>query len=127
MRVVYLFLLLFIVGCAEGNDSVVTGGEFSVHFESKEDHDLAKSIVQFWKEQGLMTGKKQDVKLIQTKTGYDLLLISVQRKNMNELTFEEIRSLTELHKELQEKVFVDDDVSLVIADESFKPLFRPSI
>ena len=127
MRVVSLFLLLFIVGCSEGDDSIVTGGEFSVHFENKEDRDLAKSIVQFWKKEGLMTGKKQDVKLIQTKTGYDLLLISVQRKNMNELTFEEIRSLTELQKALQDKVFAENDVALVIADESFNPLFRPSI
>jgi len=127
MRFLYLFLLLFLIGCSEEKDSVVTGGEFSVHFDNQEDYDLAKKIVTFWKKEGLMTGKKQDVKLKRTKKGYDLMLISIKRKKMEELTFEEISSLTILRRNLQQEVFKDKQVDIVLTDESFKPLFRPSI
>ena len=127
MRLLAAILFLSLLGCNDNQDSTVTGGEFSVHFQNPDDHDLAKEIVTFWKEDSLMTGNPQDVRLIRTNAGYDLMLVSVKHKSMNELGFEEIKSLTELQKRLQRKVFKEHEVSLVIGDESFKPLFRPSI
>lgn len=127
MRWIPLLLLLLLLGCTDQTDSVVTGGKFSVHFESKDDYDLAKDIVDFWKKEELMTGKEQDVKLKRTSQGYELMLISVKRKKMEELTFDEIRSLTKLHQKLQEDVFKDKAFEIVLTDDTFKPLFRPAI
>jgi len=127
MRFLHAFVFLAVLGCTDTQDSEVTGGEFTVHFTQPEDHELAKDIVQFWKEDSLMTGNPQDVRLKQTNAGYDLILVSIKHKSMDDLGFEEIKSLTELQKRLQRKVFKEKEVSLVIGDETFKPLFRPAI
>ena len=127
MRLLMAILFMVLIGCSDNQDSTVTGGDFSVHFQNPEDHDLAKEIVTFWKQDSLMTGNQQDVRLIRTNAGYDLMLVTVKYRSMKDLGFEEIKSLTELQKRLQRKVFREHEVSLVIGDESFKPLFRPSI
>lgn len=125
MRLFFAIVLLTFIGCADSSDSQVTGGEFTVHFENKEDHELAKEIVAFWKNDSLMTGKPQDVRLSRTNKGYDLMLISTKLKRSEDLTFEDIKSLSTLQQRLQVKVFGAEDVALVIGDENFKPLFRP--
>jgi len=127
MRLLLSLLLFMFIGCSDSSDSQVTGGEFTVHFEDTEDHELAKGIVKFWKEDSLLTGKAQDVRLKRTNKGYDLLLISSKMKVKKDLTFDDIKSLTTLENRLQKKVFGGEDVSIVIADENFKPLFRPTM
>ena len=126
MRFLLSLIVLAFIGCADSSDSQVTGGEFTVHFENKEDHELAKEIVEFWKEDSLMTGKPQDVRLKRTNKGYDLLLISNKMKSKKDLTFDDIKSLTTLENRLQTKVFGSETVTIVIADENFKPLFSPN-
>jgi hypothetical protein len=127
MRYLLVLFLLLAIGCTDTKDSVVSGGEFSVYFDNAEDHDLAKEIVVFWKEDSLITGRPQDVRLQRKKIGYDLTLVSPNRKSMAELSFDEVRSLTKLQQRLQRKVFKDKEVTLVIGDESFKPLFTPTL
>lgn len=122
-----IILLLLLTACVDGGDSQVSGGKFTVHFENVDDKEIAKELVQFWKINGLITEKKQDVKLIRTKKGYDLLLISPTRKSFDELTFEEIKSLTVLQSQLRSELFKKKKVDLVIADDNFKPLFKPQL
>ncbi len=127
MRFLLAFVFFAAIGCTDTQDSSVTGGEFTVHFSDPADHDLAKEIVTFWKEDSLMTGNPQDVRLKRTNAGYDLMLVSVKYERMEDLGFEEIKALTELEKRLQLKVFQEKEVTLVIGNQNFKPLFRPSI
>lgn len=124
----FMFTFLFLAyACTEQTDSQVSGGNFTVHFSNTDDKELAEKIVHFWKDEALLTDKKQDVKLVKTKDGYDLYLISPTRKSMKELTFEEIKSLTTLRMRLEKEVFKDQLVRLVITDENFKPIFTPDI
>lgn len=125
MRYLLVLFLLFSIGCSDTKDSVVSGGEFSVYFNNAEDHDLAKEIVNFWKEDSLITGRPQDVRLQRKESGYNLTLVSIKKKRLEELSFDEVSSLTKLQQRLQRKVFKDQEVTLVIGDESFKPLFTP--
>ena len=127
MRLLLSLLLLATIGCTDTSDSQVTGGEFTVHFDNTKDHELAKEIVEFWKKDSLITGKPQDVRLKRTNKGYDLMLISTKIKSAEELTFDDIKSLTKLQERLQTRVFRTEEVSLVIGDENFKPLFRPTL
>jgi len=124
---IILLLVIAVVGCADSEDSQVSGGEFTVHFDNTEDVELAKSIVKFWKEDSLLTGKPQDVRLVRKKKGYELLLIASKEKAKEGLNFEDLEALSELQKQLQEKVFVKSSVSVVIADENFKVITRPSL
>ncbi len=126
MRIFLSLILLVLLGCSDSSDSQVTGGEFTVHFENTKDHELAKKVVAFWKSDSLMTGKPQDVRLKRTNDGYDLLLISSKAKKASDLTFDDIQALTTLEERLQLRVFKDKNVSIVISDENFKPLFRPT-
>ena len=127
MRLLLSLILFAFIGCTDGSDSQVTGGEFTVHFENKDDYQLAKDILEFWKTDSLLTGKPQDVRLKRTNKGYDLMLISNKIKAEKDLTFEEIKSLTTLQERLQTRVFRSEQVSLVLTDENFKTLFRPSL
>ncbi|MCR9172581.1 MAG: hypothetical protein NXI10_08825 [bacterium] len=127
MRILLALILLTIIGCTDSSDSQVSGGQFTVHFNNTKDHDLAKDIVKFWKSDSLITGKPQDVRLKRTNGGYDLLLIATEKMKADTLTFEDIRSLTELEQRLQANVFGDKTVTIVVADENFKPLYRPTL
>lgn len=123
-----IFLLIFAaVGCSDSEDSEVSGGEFTVHFNDTKDVELAKSIVKFWKSDSLLTGKPQDVRLVHKKKGYDLLLIASEEKAKKGLNFKDLEALSELQKRLQEEVFKKSSVSLVIADENFNVITRPSL
>ncbi len=127
LKYIAIIILLSLYGCVDSIDSQVSGGKFTVHFSDVEDKPLATAIVGFWKENALMTEKKQDVKLVHTDIGYDLYLISPTRKNIEALTFEELKALTELHSKLQREVFKENELSVVITDDQFTPLFRPQL
>lgn len=115
------------VACNENATSEVSGGYFTVHFENPEDKELAVEIVNFWKQEDLMTSKKQDVKLVRSKGGYALYLIAPGRKSAEEMSFEEIQALIILQEELNKTIFKDTGVNIVICNEMFKPLFEPNL
>lgn len=127
IRLLFIGALILLAGCTDQVDSQVSGGEFTVHFSDPGDKELAEKLVHFWKEEGLITGKNQDVKLVRGKAGYDLYLISATRKSKEEMTFDEIKSLSMLKGNLERKIFVKNDIRIVITDDAFKPIFTPDL
>lgn len=88
---------------------------------------MAVEIVNFWKDEGLLTNKKQDVKLVRAKGGYALYLIAPVRKSAEDMSFEEIQALTILREKLNKTIFTDTGVDIIICDEMFKPKFEPNL
>lgn len=126
-RLLYILILFTFTACVEDAGSEVSGGNFTVHFDNPEDKKLAVEVVKHWKNEKLLTGKDQDVKLVRSESGYELYLISVGRESFDEMTFEEISALTRLKQELNRKIFREKNVELVIADKNFKPIFKPNL
>lgn len=126
-RLLYIFIILAFSSCVESSGSEVSGGNFTVHFDNPKDKKLAEEVVNHWKEEDLLTGKNQDVKLVRTKSGYELYLISVSRQSAEEMSFEEISALNTLQRGLNKKIFREKHVELVITDENFKPIFKPNL
>lgn len=126
-KLLLIISIIFLGSCAESADSQVSGGDFTVHFDNPDDKQLAIKLVEFWKSEDLLTGKNQDIKMVRTKTGYDLYLVSTVRKPDDELTFEELSAISELKKRLEKEIFRTKSVEIVIADENFKPMFKPDL
>lgn len=118
--------MVVLCSCLGEQSSYVAGGNLKVHFTDPKDKPLAKSLALFWKNEKLITGKKQDIKLIRTEQGYDLCLISPTRKTPDQLSFDELKALNDLEVMLGNQVFKDKLVQIVVTDEKFKPLFRPT-
>lgn len=128
-----MFKLLFIISiillgsCTDSTDSQVSGGDFTVHFDNPKDKQIAVKLVEFWKSEHLITSKKQDIKMVRTKSGFDLYLVSTVRKPGDQLSFEELEAISILKKRLENQIFRKESVEIIISDENFKPMFKPDL
>lgn len=102
----------------------VEGGELTVYFDRNADLDKASSIAKYWKDNDLLTGKQQDLKLTYHDSTYFLHLIKRKDLELGSLDLKEQMLLLELQKNLTDSVFQGADLELIISDDHFKPLMN---
>ncbi len=123
LRIVSTFLLLvFLISCSSEQGNRVVGDQLSVYFDLPENEKIAEEIAIYWKENGFLTGKKQDLKIILGENKNQLLLIENELFKEEKLTFKERKLLNDLKNDLQKKIF-HTNLEIVVCDENFKPKY----
>ncbi len=102
----------------------VEGGELTVYFDRNVDLDKASSIAKYWKDNNLITGKQQDLKLTYSDSTYYLHMIKQNDLDLGQFDLKEQMLLIELQKDLTASVFRGADLELIISDDHFKPLMN---
>lgn len=113
-----------LVSCSNEYGHQVVGGNLTVYFTDENDEKLAAEIAKFWKNNELLTEQPQDIQLNHHKSGYQLCLIAKEKSGVKNMPFEERKALLELQKQLQNEVFGDNDLELLICDNHFKPIYN---
>lgn len=90
-------------------------------FSDQNNLSIATDLAKYWKDNDLITEDKQDIGLFREEGLWIVKLIAVDPKV--EMTFSERRLLTELQKELSEKVFRGAPVSVQISNNKFETLY----
>ena len=118
-----LFLLI-LTACTGGYGNKVGGGDFSVFFPDGKDEGVAIEIARYWKENDLITDKKQDIQLVSSGKDFALRLIAQDPDNLQNMPYSEQKLLYGLRDSLQR--FVCDTCNLVIelCDDKFEPKYR---
>lgn len=119
---VFLSLLLF-TSCSGDYGNKIIGGELSVFFVNAEDEQLAVDLAKYFKNRNLLSGQKQDVQLVREKDVHIVKVIAVDPKEAKSMPLNERKLLLELQKELQDSVFTENSVELVVCNEKFEPIY----
>ena len=102
----------------------VEGGKLTVYFDLNKDMGKASAVAKYWKDNDLLTGNKQDLKLTHHDSTYFLHLIKRNDLKLREFDLKEQILMLELQKNLSDSVFMGADLELLISDDHFKPLMN---
>jgi len=127
VKLLFIISIILLGSCTDNTDSQVSGGDFTVHFDNPKDKQIAVKLGEFWKSEDLITSKKQDIKMVRTKSGFDLYLVSTVRKPGDQLSFEEVEAISILKKRLENQIFRKESVEIIISNENFNPMFKPDL
>lgn len=124
MTAVILGILLTLTACMDDHGYKVQGDDLTVYFDRETDLEKATQVANFWKEKELLTGKPQDLKLSFVDSTYYLFVIANQGVDLSTMEFKERRLLLDLQGQLQDSLFKNNTLELVISDDHFKPLMN---
>lgn len=117
-----LLLFFFFSGCSSEVENRVTGDNLTVYFPDVKNEALAEKVAMYWKENDLITGKDQDIQLVNSKAGYQLNLIQTEAFKNEPVNFQEQKLLSILRDSLQNNIF-KTSLTIAICDNKFAPIY----
>lgn len=116
--------MFLLIGCSSEFGNKIIGGELTVYYVDNSDMNKAEEIAEYWKENQLISGEKQDIQLIKIGEKYLLNMISNDVKNTKNMSFDERKLLLGLQKNIKESLFTDNTFELVICNNKFEPIYN---
>lgn len=110
-------------GCNSDKRNKFVGGELTVYYFDKSEAEIAKSIAFFWKENKLLTGRKQDLQVRKDNNQFTVSMIAAEPKKVSIITIDEVQLLAQLKKKLYVEVFKQEAFNLEICDGSFEAIY----
>lgn len=99
------------------------GGELTVYYFDQSEAETAKNVAFFWKENQLLTGKKQDLQVRKDKDRYTVSMIAKEPTKVNEMPIDEVQLLAQLKKKLYTEVFNEQAFTLEICNSRFETVY----
>lgn len=109
--------------CSSENGHSVVGDQLTVFYDNLEDEKIAEDIAVFWRENDLLTGSNQDLKLIVNENNNQLFIIQSNVTEKFIMPFEERVLLLQLQKDLNTQL-PNSFLEIVICDNQFKPIYN---
>ena len=103
--------------------SKVVGGNLSVYYLESSDKEKAETIAKLWKSKDLITGKKQDLQLVQFQDGYELRLIANNSISRDKMPFNERKILSDFQRTIRDNLKLEG-LQLVLCNSKFEPIFN---
>ena len=89
----------------------------------QKDQGIAEKIARFWKDNGLTTGKKQDLQLSSGEKWYTLKMIARDPKSTKAMGFNERKALLDLQSQLQSELKIEN-LQIVICNAKFEEVYN---
>lgn len=121
--VVVLISIFLVSACGNKYGHQVVGDQLTVYYETEDLQELAKNTAFFWKENGLVTEKKQDLQLVRNQQQIELRLIAVDPKAAKNMSFNERKLLLDLQRKMNTYLQVSN-VEIVICNARFEPVYN---
>ena len=101
----------------------MTGGELTVYYFDQSESETAEKIAFFWKENGLLSGKKQDLQVRRVDDRFTVSMIAVEPKKIDNMSIDEVQLLAQLKKKLYVEVFSQESFTLEICNDRFETIY----
>jgi hypothetical protein len=123
IRITLLFSLLFLAAaCGSDYGHEVHGEKLTVYFVESSDQEAAEQLALYWKNNKMLTGKKQDIQLTRSGKTLQVRLIANDPKLSVELPFNERKILMELQDTLG--VVLQRTVEIVLCNNRFETVLN---
>jgi len=119
----FIFLAIFLVSCSSQNGNSIIGDKLTVYFDFAEDEALAEKIALYWKDNDLLTGQNQDLKIVRSGDNHVLKIIATETQQGRMIPFEQKKLLYQLETDLNKKV-ANSPLEIVICNSQFEPIFN---
>lgn len=124
-RILILFVgvVVLLSSCNSDKRHRHVGGELTVYYFDQSEAETAKNVAFFWKENQLLTGKKQDLQVRKDKDRYTVSMIAKEPTKVNEMPIDEVQLLAQLKKKLYTEVFNEQAFTLEICNSRFETVY----
>lgn len=124
-RILILFVgvVVLLSSCNSDKRHRHVGGELTVYYFDQSEAETAKNVAFFWKENKLLTGKKQDLQVRKDKDRYTVSMIAKEPTKVNEMPIDEVQLLAQLKKKLYTEVFNEQAFTLEICNSRFETVY----
>ena len=99
-------------------------GDLTVFYTNAEDKPLASDLALFYKNNNLIYSEPQHIQITRIKKGYRINIIAKDFKEAQKMSFKNRKALLKLHGMLQDSVFINNKVDLIVCDDQFKPIIK---
>lgn len=120
--IIILSLLILTAACGTDYGHEVHGEQLTVYFTHATDQEEAENIARFWKDNNLLTGKKQDIQLTRKKDILELRLIMNEPNSKPDLPFVERRMMMELQDTLG--LLLDQNIEIILCNGRFETVLN---
>jgi len=121
--VLLIFALLLLSSCNSDNRNKFIGGDLTVYYFDESEENIAKEIAFFWKENGLLTGKQQDLQVQKDNNRFTVSMIAADPESVKNMSIDEISVLSQLKKKLYLDVFNRKSFTLEICNNRFEAIY----
>lgn len=121
-----LGVIIILASCNSDQRESWVGGdndEFIVYYFDQTEANTAKKVAFFWKENELLTGKKQHLQIRKDKGRFTLSLIAAKPKEIAQMPIDEVQLLAQLKKKLYVEVFNEESFTLEICNDRFEAIY----
>ncbi|MFK7787502.1 MAG: hypothetical protein AB8B56_20430 [Crocinitomicaceae bacterium] len=121
--ILLVFAVLLLSSCGSDDRNKFVGGELTVYYFDESEAKIAKEIAFFWRENGLLTGKQQDLQVQKDKNRFTVSMITSDPKNVKNMPIDEVSVLSQLKKKLYVEVFNRKSFTLEICNNRFETVY----
>lgn len=123
MRILVLLVpFLMFSSCSGDEKRRIEGGDLTVYFSNDSSRDEAKKLALFWKENGFLTGNKQDVELNEFQEEFQLKLIQNPELADIDVSIKDRKNFHELMDTLNASIFTEKPVKIHICNPNLKTI-----
>lgn len=120
----FVFTALLALGsCDTDKRNKLVGGNFTVFYFNQSEAQVAKKVAFFWKENGFLTGNKQDLQVRKENKRFTVSMIAKDPKSIDNMSIDEVQHLAQLKKKLYTDVFNQSSFTLEICNNRFEPIY----
>lgn len=116
-------MLFVLIGCNSDKRNKFVGGDLTVYYFDESESEVAKKIAFFWKENELLTGKKQDLQVRQDNKRFTVSMIAKDPKGVTGMPVSEVLLLAQLKKKLYVEVFNEQSFTFEICNDRFETIY----
>lgn len=122
--ILFLLLLMLVFGCGMPMGNRVDSRNLKVYYQDKVEKEKAVAFAKYWRDNGFVGEKEQVIQLDRDEHGVLVIkLIEEEIYHETELSIIETSLLQQLERDLKAEL-VEDQVIIVITDNTFRPIER---
>ena len=124
----FTLVILFLPSCLNGKEKALEKDNTIVFYNQDEDEAIAKQVLNFWIKNKFNGKRKQHLKIVRADDNKSYLLKIIKRDyfKSKKTTFEDLKLLNDIQRQLNKQVFLDKPCQIAICDHYFKIITIPN-
>ena len=123
-KILLIYLFFIFISCEDRTDFHLNNDQIKVFYENQNDSVIAKDLMSYWIDNNLVGSSFQNIRLCSENDSlYKLQLIFTDTANrISQLSFSDIKNLNQLENDLNQTIFIDNQLKITLCDNSFNEI-----